>query len=49
MQGLKTCDYLSIDLLHQDDVARKTLQPILSSVNPDLQPFRSRGGKMIQL
>jgi len=48
VQNKATCDYLSVDVLQQDDYARAKLQPILSSINPDLQPFRARGGKMIQ-
>ncbi len=48
MQGVTSCDYLSIDLVKQDDVARQVLEPILSAVNPNLQPFRAHGGKMIQ-
>ena len=48
MQGVTSCDYLGIDLLQQDDAARQSLQPILSSVNPDLRPFKKHGGKMIQ-
>jgi feruloyl esterase len=43
-----SCDYLSINVDLQDAVARRTLQPILSSVNPDLSAFRRHGGKMIQ-
>jgi hypothetical protein len=34
--------------VQQDDTARQTLQPILSSVNPDLRPFKKHRGKMIQ-
>src|SRR6266478_7265859 len=37
-----------IALDRQDRIARKTLQPILSSVDPDLRPFKRHGGKMIQ-
>lgn len=48
MQNLASCDYLSIDVVQQDETARKTLQPILSSVDPDLRRFRNHGGKMIQ-
>jgi feruloyl esterase len=48
MQGVTTCDYLSIDVDQQDATARKTLQPILSSVDPDLRPFKHHGGKLIQ-
>ncbi len=48
MQGLQTCDYLSIDVDRQDAAARRLLQSILSSVNPDLRPFRRHGGKLIQ-
>ena len=48
MQGVTSCDYLGIDLARQDDKARRTLQPILSSVNPDLRRFKAHGGKMIQ-
>jgi len=48
MQGLTSCDYLSIDVVQQDDTARQTLQPILSSINPDLRTFKGHGGKMIQ-
>ena len=48
MQGVTSCDYLGIDLVQQDDAARQSLQPILSSVNPDLRPFKKHGGKMIQ-
>ncbi len=48
MQGVTSCDYLSIDVDQQDATARKTLQPILSSVDPDLRPFRDHGGRMIQ-
>lgn len=46
--GVTSCDYLSIDVVQQDDVARQLLQPILSSVNPDLRAFKAHGGKMIQ-
>jgi feruloyl esterase len=48
MQGVTSCDYLSIDVVRQDAAARKSLQPILSSVDPDLRSFRDHGGKMIQ-
>jgi len=48
MEGLVTCDYLAANVVQQDNEARATLQPILSSVNPNLAPFRARGGKMIQ-
>jgi Tannase and feruloyl esterase len=48
IQGMTSCDYLGIDVVQQDDTARRTLQPILSSVNPDLRPFKAHGGKMIQ-
>ena len=48
MLGLTTCNYLGINVDQQDATARKTLQPILSSVNPDLRPFRRHGGRMIQ-
>jgi Tannase and feruloyl esterase len=48
VQGVTSCNYLSVDVDEQDARARKTLQPILSSVNPDLQRFKSHGGKMIQ-
>jgi feruloyl esterase len=48
MQGVQSCNYLSIDVVQQDRTARKTLQPILSSVDPDLRPFRDHGGKLIQ-
>lgn len=48
MLGVMSCNYLSIDVDQQDAVARKTLQPILSSINPDLRPFERHGGKMIQ-
>jgi len=48
MQGVTSCDYLGIDVVQQDATARQTLQPILSSVNPDIRPFKAHGGKMIQ-
>ena len=48
MQGVTSCNYLSIDVDQQDATARRTLQPILSSVDPDLRPFKAHGGKMIQ-
>ena len=48
MQGVTTCNYLGIDVDQQDATARKTLQPILSSVDPDLRPFKRHGGKLIQ-
>jgi len=50
MQGelVANCDYLGIDVVQQDDRARQILQPILSSVNPDLGAFKAHGGKMIQ-
>jgi feruloyl esterase len=48
MQGLVTCDYLSADVVSQDNLARALTQPITSAVNPDLGTFRARGGKMIQ-
>jgi hypothetical protein len=48
MQGLTSCNYLAIDVDQQDATARRTLQPILSSVNPDLRAFKHHGGKMIQ-
>lgn len=48
VQGVQSCDYLSVDVVQQDEWAREHLQPILSSVNPDLRKFRARGGKMIQ-
>ena len=43
-----SCDYLAVDVVTQDNVARQMLQPILSSVNPDLSEFKARGGKLIQ-
>lgn len=46
--GVASCNYLSVDVMEQDDTARQFLQPILSSVNPDLRPFKAHGGKMIQ-
>jgi len=48
MQGLQTCDWLSVNVEEQDAAARRLLQSILSSVNPDLRPFRRHGGKLIQ-
>jgi feruloyl esterase len=48
MEGVASCDYLAADVVQQDIAARALLQPILSSVNPNLAPFRARGGKMIQ-
>jgi hypothetical protein len=48
MQGVTSCNYLAIDVVQQDDAARQKLQPILSSVNPDLSAFKAHGGKMIQ-
>jgi feruloyl esterase len=48
MLGVTSCNYLGIDVVQQDATARKTLQPILSSVDPDLRPFKHHGGKMIQ-
>jgi feruloyl esterase len=48
MQQTTSCDYLGIDVVQQDDAARQLLQPILSSVNPDLRSFKAHGGKMIQ-
>jgi feruloyl esterase len=46
--GVTTCNYLSVNVDEQDAVTRRTLQPILSSVDPDLRPFKQHGGKMIQ-
>ncbi len=48
MQGVASCNYLAIDVVTQDNTARQTLQPILSSVNPDLSAFKAHGGKLIQ-
>jgi feruloyl esterase len=48
MQGTPTCDYLAVDVVAQDRAARQFLQPILSSVNPDLRAFKAHGGKLIQ-
>jgi feruloyl esterase len=48
MQNLVTCDYLSNDVVQQDNAARAFTQPVTSSINPNLAPFRARGGKMIQ-
>jgi feruloyl esterase len=48
MQGVTSCNYLGVDVVQQDDAARQLLQPILSSVNPDLRAFKANGGKMIQ-
>jgi feruloyl esterase len=48
IQGTTSCDYLAVDVVQQDDAARTFLQPILSSVNPDLRAFKAHGGKMIQ-
>jgi hypothetical protein len=48
MQDQASCDYLSVDVVKQDRAAREMLQPIISSVNPDLSKFSARGGKMIQ-
>jgi len=47
-QGVTSCNYLGLDVVQQDDWAREHLQPIISSVNPDLHKFRAHGGKMIQ-
>ena len=48
MQGVASCNYLAVDVVAQDDAARQVLQPVLSSVNPDLSGFKARGGKLIQ-
>ncbi|HTJ04533.1 MAG TPA: tannase/feruloyl esterase family alpha/beta hydrolase [Caldimonas sp.] len=48
MKNVADCDYLSVDVNQQDDEARIRFQPILSAINPDLGPFKARGGKMIQ-
>ena len=48
MKNALDCDYLSIDVVQQDNEARVRFQPIIASINPDLAPFRARGGKMIQ-
>ena len=48
MQNAADCDYLSVDVVQQDDEARLRLQPIIASINPDLRAFKARGGKMIQ-
>jgi feruloyl esterase len=48
IQRATSCNYLGIDVNQQDAIARTTLQPILSSVDPDLKPFKRHGGKMIQ-
>ena len=48
MLGVTSCDYLGLDVVKQDDAARQLLEPILSSVNPDLRGFQGHGGKMIQ-
>jgi Tannase and feruloyl esterase len=48
VQQVTSCNYLSVDVDQQDALARNTLQPILSSIDPDLRPFRQHGGKMIQ-
>jgi len=48
IQQVTSCNYLGIDVNQQDAIARTTLQPILSSVDPDLRPFKRHGGKMIQ-
>ena len=48
MLGVTSCDYLAIDVNKQDARARRTLQPILSSVDPDLRHFKRHGGKIIQ-
>ncbi len=48
MQQTTTCNYLGINVAQQDATARQTLQPILSSVDPNITPFKDHGGKMIQ-
>jgi feruloyl esterase len=48
MQNATDCDYLGIDVVQQDKAARLRFQPIISSIDPDLRPFKARGGKMIQ-
>jgi feruloyl esterase len=48
MQGVASCGYLGVDVVQQDIAARQLLQPILSSVNPDLRAFRNHGGRLIQ-
>ena len=48
MLGVTSCNYLGINVDQQDARARQILQPVLSSVNPDLRPFRRHGGRMIQ-
>jgi feruloyl esterase len=48
VQGVTSCDYLNVDILAQDNIARQTLQPIISAINPDLSGFKARGGKLIQ-
>jgi feruloyl esterase len=48
MQNALDCNYLAVDVVQQDKEARLRFQPIIASINPDLRPFRARGGKMIQ-
>ena len=48
MQNELDCNYLAVDVVQQDKEARLRFQPIIASINPDLRPFRARGGKMIQ-
>ncbi len=40
--------YSTLDLAKDVEFADRTIGPILNSINPDLSPFRARGGKLLQ-
>jgi feruloyl esterase len=48
VEGTATCDYLAENVTQQYNIAKQTIQPIASAINPDLRAFARRGGKMIQ-
>jgi feruloyl esterase len=48
VQGTTTCDYLHGDVTKEYDIAKRTIAPTVSAINPDLRTFRNHGGKMIQ-
>jgi hypothetical protein len=46
--GNARCDYLGINVDNELATAARMVAPIVSSIDPDLKPFKQHGGKIIQ-
>ena len=46
--GNSSCPYLTLNLADVFEKAVRTIAPIVNATDPDLRPFKRRGGKMIQ-